>query len=130
MPRPSSKSKLDTPSTALFGVALVQGIAGFYLWSTFGWEPLSLGMRIFALAGIFYFVLALVAKIAPLTAAVVGLIPYLIYLGLQAATDIRLLTGGWVHKVPITVFVLSALFAALRQRRRRQNEVAAASPTA
>jgi hypothetical protein len=129
MSRTPANPRRDTPSTALFGVALVQGIAGFYIWNTFGWEPLGLGMHVFTVAGIFYFILALVAKAAPLTAALIALIPYLIYLGLQAGTDIRLLSGGWVHKIPMTVFLLIALFSAVRGRLPRGNEPVADPPT-
>jgi hypothetical protein len=115
-------------ASALFGVAAIQllvGLLGSFMYSPqFGWFD-----WIVSLSGFFYLGLALAARWVRLAAALIGVILFGIYLGYQASISAELVWRGWIVKAPIGILLFVALFYAIRDRaKRQQNSAAHAAP--
>jgi hypothetical protein len=102
-------------SSALLGVAAIQGIVGLMGWWMYSWQFRPIDWLVtFSFA--IYGALAIWARWKPTTAALNGMLLYGAFLALQGLTSVKLLFTGLQFKVPIVVLLLVALCAALWQR--------------
>jgi hypothetical protein len=96
----------------LFGVAAIQFLLSLLGWSIYGinftWQDwlVTFGFVAYALLGVW-------ACWAPVAPAILGLLLYAAFLGVQGYHDLELLKCGWEFKAPMLLMLLIAVVAAL-----------------
>ena len=103
-------------ASALFGVALIQGMLGFVGWSMNGRSFGGLDW-VFSFSGVFYFGLALAVRWIRFPAALIGAGLYAGFLALQLLHGVAAFKSGLIFKVPIVALLFVAVLCGCRWER-------------
>ncbi|MCB1279137.1 hypothetical protein [Prosthecobacter sp.] len=114
MSGPSNPRSFDTTS-ALFGVAIIQALIGFVGYLSFDWRRFTWFQWAIMLSAFLYIALGIAAKKHPRLAVGLGIGFFVAYLLAQALIHPPLVFAGLIHKIPVSVLLLTGLDQALRQ---------------
>ena len=117
------KSKNPTYS-ALLGIAIFQGLIGLGGWTLYSVQHhFGVFEWLVTFSGVFFLILAVVARFQRLPAALIGCGLYATYLGYQALLGIAFLLDGFLLvKLPVILLLLYALVTAFRPAPATPNE--------
>ena len=110
----SIRKDKNITASALFGVAVIQLLVGFFGYFLYGGQ-MGLFDRIISFSGLIYIALGIAARWIRLPAALIGAILYTAFLIFQASRSVDLLMTGLIFKIPIIVLLVVAVFSASKR---------------